>query len=93
MVNQISKKTKSEINRAKNSWIWNYFELKELEIVKDTSEDSHNDSNEEIEKVLIIVCQYKDTPTSPPCGTTYIRKDSSTGNAISHLRSKHDISK
>ncbi|CAG8649653.1 11096_t:CDS:2, partial [Racocetra fulgida] len=57
MVNRISKKTKSEINRAKNK----------LEIVKDTSEDSHNNSNEETEKVPIMVCQYKDTPTSPPC--------------------------
>ncbi|CAG8741368.1 7274_t:CDS:2, partial [Racocetra fulgida] len=79
MANQISKKTKSKINRTKNK----------LEIVKDTNEDSYN--NEETEKVLVMVCQYKDTPTSPSCGTTYIRKDSSTGNAISHLRSKHDI--
>ncbi|CAG8822198.1 11289_t:CDS:1, partial [Racocetra fulgida] len=44
MANQISKKT----NHTKNSWIWNYFELRELEIVKDTNEDSHN--NKETEK-------------------------------------------
>jgi hypothetical protein len=42
---------------------------------------------------MVIVCQYRETPTSSPCGKTYLRTDSSTGNAISHLRSKHNICK
>ncbi|CAG8582504.1 20856_t:CDS:2 [Dentiscutata erythropus] len=68
MANQISKKTKTETNRAKNSWIWNYFELKELKIVKDTSENIHNNSNEDSHDNS----DNNNTPTSPPCSTTCI---------------------
>ena len=38
-----------------------------------------------------MICQVKENPLSNICGTEYKRKDSSTGNAISHLRAKHNI--
>jgi hypothetical protein len=84
-------KPKTVLSRTKNSWIWRYFELKELEVTEDIEDTEQN--TEKNKKVMVMVCNYKETLTSPPCGTTYIRKTSSTGNAISHLRSKHDISK
>lgn len=85
------KKLNTLLSRTRNSWIWRYFELKELEVVEDNEnvEQEHGKK----EKLMVLVCQYKETPTSSPCGKTYLRKGSSTGNAISHLRSKHDISK
>jgi hypothetical protein len=78
------KKFKNVLLRSKNSWIWRYFEQQELEV---------EESSGKKEKVAVIVCKYKETSTSQPCGTRYIRKGSSTGNAISHLRSKHNICK
>ena len=36
-------------------------------------------------------CQFKENPTSNICGIEYIRKGSSTGNAILHLRARHNI--
>lgn len=84
------KKSKNVLSRTRTSWIWRYFEQQELEV---EVENTEQENSEKKEKVTVIVCQYKETPTSPPCGTTYIRKDSSTGNAISHLRSKHNICK
>jgi len=38
-----------------------------------------------------MICQVKENPLLNICGTEYKRIGSSTGNAISHLRSKHDI--
>ncbi|RIA85124.1 hypothetical protein C1645_831236 [Glomus cerebriforme] len=48
--------------------------------LQNTKKDSENKR-----KVTVIVCQYKETSTSLSCGTTYVRRDSSTGNAIAHL--------
>jgi hypothetical protein len=72
-----------EINKPKKqtSWIWQYFKEETREITK----------GEETVKVLVMICQVKENPLSNICGTEYKRKDSSTGNAISHLRSKYDI--
>jgi hypothetical protein len=67
--------------RKLTSWIWQYFKEETKEVRK----------GEESVNVLIMVCQVKEDLTSNICGTEYIRKDSSTGNAISHLRSKHNI--
>lgn len=84
------KKLKNVLSRTRNSWIWRYFEQQELEIEVESTEQ---ENSEKKEKVMVIVCQYKKTSTSPPCGTTYLKKDFSTGNAISNLRSKHNICK
>lgn len=35
--------------------------------------------------------QVKETPSSAICGKEYIQKNAFTGNAISHLRLKYDI--
>jgi hypothetical protein len=91
MPNSPKKKSTTLLSRTRNSWIWRYFELKELEVAEDN--ENVEQEHEKKEKVMVIVCQYRETPTSSPCGKTYLRKGSSTGNAISHLRSKHDICK
>lgn len=91
MPNSPKKKLNTLLSRTRHSWIWRYFELKELEVAED-NEDVEQE-HEKKEKLMVIVCQYRETPTSSPCGKTYMGKGSSTGNAISHLRSRHDISK
>ena len=72
-----------EVNKPKKqtSWIWQYFKEETKEIIK----------GEETIKVLVMICQVKENSLSNICGTEYKWKDSSTENAISHLRSKHDI--
>ncbi len=73
-----------ELNKPKKqtSWIWQYFKEETKEIIK----------GEETVKVLVMICQVKENPLlNTICGTEYKRIGSSTGNAISHLRSKHDI--
>jgi hypothetical protein len=73
-----------EINKPKKqtSWIWQYFKEETKEIIK----------GEETVEVSVMICQVKENPfTDKICGTEYKRKDSSTGNAISHLRVKHEI--
>jgi BED zinc finger len=72
-----------EVSKPKKltSWIWQYFKEETKEIRK----------GEESVKVLVMVCQVKNDQSSNICGTEYARKDSSTGNAISHLRAKHSI--
>jgi len=73
----------SKVNKPKKltSWIWQYFKEEKKEIIE----------GEETIKVLVMQCQVKEFLSSHICGTEYNRKDSSTGNAISHLRSKHNI--
>ncbi|GES78995.1 zinc finger BED domain-containing protein 4-like [Rhizophagus clarus] len=73
----------SKNNKPKKltSWIWQYFKEETKEVRK----------GEECINVLFMVCQVKEDPSSDICDTEYARKDSSTGNAISHLRSKHNI--
>ncbi|CAG8611491.1 2146_t:CDS:2 [Rhizophagus irregularis] len=39
----------------------------------------------------IMQYQVKETPSSAICGKEYIQKNAFTGNAISHLRLKYDI--
>ena len=68
-------------NKPKTSWIWQYFKEETKEITK----------GEESIKVLVMRCQVKENPSSNICGIEYIRKGSSTGNAISHLRARHNI--
>ena len=72
----------SKVNKPKKltSWIWQYFKEETKEIIK-----------EESVEVLVMICQVKENPLSNICGTEYKRIGSSTGNAISHLRSKHNI--
>lgn len=67
--------------QKKSSWIWQYFKEEVKEVIK----------GEETIKISVIRCQIKENPLSNICGTEYNRKDSSTGNAISHLRAKHNI--
>ena len=68
-------------NKPKTSWIWQYFKEETKEITK----------GEESIKVLVMRCQVKENPSSNICGIEYIRKGSSTGNAISHLCARHNI--
>ena len=63
--------------KMKTSWIWKYF--KEEIIVQDNKE------------IKTIVCQEKIDGTI--CGTTYIYSGGSTGNATTHLYSRHNITK
>lgn len=63
------------------SWIWQYFKEGTRE-VKD---------GEEIINIPIMICQVEDGLSSKICNIEYVRKGSSTGNAISHLRIKHNI--
>ena len=71
----------SRNNRTKTSWIQQYFKEETKEIRK----------GEEIIKVVVMECQIKENLSSNICGTEYVRKGSSTGNAISHLRAKHNL--
>jgi len=71
----------SKAKKPKTSWVWQYFK-------EETKEEQ---KEEEIVKTLVMVCQVKEDPLSNICGTEYTRKDSSTGNAIAHLRSRHNI--
>lgn len=68
--------------KKQTSWIWQYFKEETKEIIIE---------GEETIKISIMKCYAKDNPSSRICGLEYIRKDSSTGNAIAHLRSKHNI--
>ena len=63
--------------RTKTSWIWKHFI--EEKIVQNKKE------------INVIVCQEKIDGTI--CGTTYVNSGSSTGNAITHLCSRHNITK
>jgi len=67
----------SRSKRKKSSWIWQHF--KEEEIEKDGA------------KISIIKCQEK--IDDEPCDKSYKNTGSSTGNAIHHLLSIHNISK
>ncbi|CAB4431460.1 unnamed protein product [Rhizophagus irregularis] len=67
--------------RKLTSWIWQYFKEETKEVKKE----------EGCVNVLVMVCQVKEGSSLAICGTEYVRKDSSTGNAISHLRAKHNI--
>ena len=71
----------SKVKRAKTSWVWQYF----------NEETKEEHKGEEIVKSLVMVCQIKEDPLLNICGVEYARKDSSTGNAIAHLRSRHNI--
>jgi hypothetical protein len=74
--------TEEDKPKKQISWIWQYFKEETKEIIK--GEESFN--------ILVMTCQVKEDPSSQHiCGTEYTRKSASTGNAISHLRSKHNI--
>ena len=54
--------------------------------------------DEEIQEVngvsrQVIVCKVTDTSDSTPCRKIYLKSSESTGNAITRLRNKHDITK
>ncbi|RGB21479.1 hypothetical protein C1646_777915 [Rhizophagus diaphanus] len=72
------------------SWVWQYFKEVTKEIILE-SEEGEDDEERQKETYLIMQCQVKETPSSAICGKEYIQKDAFTGNAISHLRLKHDI--
>ena len=81
-MSEIVEEDSSNVSKPKKvSWIWQYFKEEIKEITKE----------EEIIKISVIRCQVKENPSSNICGTEYNRKDSSTGNAISHLHAKHNI--
>ncbi|GES82767.1 hypothetical protein GLOIN_2v1822610 [Rhizophagus clarus] len=67
--------------RKLTSWIWQYFKEETKEVRK----------GEECINVLFMVCQVKEGLSLDICGTEYTRKNSSTGNAILYLCSKHNI--
>ncbi|PKK57297.1 hypothetical protein RhiirC2_798295 [Rhizophagus irregularis] len=55
------------------------------------NEEGEDDEERKKETYLVMQCQIKETPSSAICGKEYIQKDASTGNAISHLRLKYDV--
>jgi hypothetical protein len=73
----------SNISKPKKqtSWIWQYFKEEAREIKK----------GEESVNILIMKCQVKEHLSLNICGTEYVQKDLSTGNAISYLCAKHNI--
>ena len=73
--------TKDSKPKKQTSWIWQYFKEETKEVI----------TGEESVRILVMIYQVKENPSSNICGTEYKRKDSSTGNAISHLRVKHNI--
>ncbi|CAB5385961.1 unnamed protein product [Rhizophagus irregularis] len=71
--------TKAKNSRKKRSWTCDYFE--EVDIKEQTG-----DKGEPLKRCRII------DANGNKCGTLYIN-DRSTGNAINHLLSEHEISK
>lgn len=71
------KKTKH--SQKKSSWTWEYFE--EVDINEQTS-----DKGEPLKRCKILDADGK------KCGAVHVN-DGSTGNAINHLLSEHDITK
>ena len=67
----------SKSKRKKTSWIWQHFKEEEIE--------------ENGIKISIIKCQEKDD-NGEPCNRSYKNTGSSTGNAIHHLYSVHNLS-
>jgi hypothetical protein len=72
-----SKKAKN--SRKKRSWIWEYFEV--VDITEQT-----NDKGEELKRCKVLDSEDR------KCGVVYVN-DGSTGNAINHLLSEHEITK
>ena len=72
-----SKKAKN--SQKKTSWIWGYFE--EVDINEQTSD----------KRKLLKQCKVLDTEEKM-CGAVHVN-NSSTGNAINHLLSEHDITR
>jgi hypothetical protein len=64
--------------KPKTSWIWTYWEEKTQEFKGKPRQ--------------VIVCKVVDAYDQTPCGKIYVKSSGSTGNAINHLRNKHDIS-
>jgi len=73
----LAKKLKN--NRKKRSWTWNYFE--EVDVEEQTGDRGE----------LLKRCKVLDV-NGKKCGTLYIN-DGSTGNAINHLLTDHEIVK
>ena len=65
--------------RPKTSWIWAYWDEEMHEIKGNLCK--------------VIVCKVIDNAEQIPCGKTYVKSTGSTGNAITHLRNQHDITK
>lgn len=63
----------------KTSWVWTYWD-EETQEIKGVSRQ-------------VIVCKVIDASNQTPCRKIYIKSSGSTGNAINHLRNKHDITK
>lgn len=72
-----SKKAKN--SRKKRSWVWEYFE--EIDINEQT-----NSRGEQLKRCKVLDAE------GEKCGTVYAN-DGSTGNAINHLLSEHEITK
>jgi hypothetical protein len=66
-------------NRKKRSWTWHYFE--EVDV-----EEQTNDKGEQLKRCKILDANGR------KCGALYVN-DGSTGNAINHLLSEHEIVK
>ncbi|CAB5112590.1 unnamed protein product [Rhizophagus irregularis] len=63
----------------KTSWVWTYWD-EETQEIKGVSRQ-------------VIICKVIDASNQTPCRKIYIKSSGSTGNAINHLRNKHDITK
>jgi hypothetical protein len=72
-----SKKAKN--TRKKTSWTWGYFE--EVDVNEQTS-----DKGEPLKRCKVLDTEGK------MCGAVHVN-DGSTGNAINHLLSEHDITR
>ncbi len=79
LLNETVESENKRDTHTKTSWIWNYWD-EEIQEVKG-------------ENRLVMICKVIDSFSQTSCGKTYIKSKGSTGNAISHLRNSHDISK
>lgn len=65
--------------KHKSSLIWTYWEEKTQEFKGKPRQ--------------VMVCKVVDVSDQTPCGKIYVKSSGSTGNAINHLRNRHDITR
>src|SRR6266498_5869533 len=79
LLNETVRPENKKDTHIKTNWIWNYWD----EEIQEVKGEHH----------LVMICKVIDGLNQIPCGKIYIKSKGSTGNAISHLRNIHNITK